>query len=56
MENGRIEKGREEIRYVFVLELCVFWIPRVLVWRLVAPFLGFCGEITQTLDLLKLCG
>ena len=49
-------RGRREIRYVFVFELCVIWIPRVLVWRLVAHFLGFCGEITQTLDLLNSCG
>ena len=30
-------RGRREIRYVFVFELCVIWIPRVLVWRLVVP-------------------
>ena len=24
-------------RYVFILKSCVFWIPKVLVWRLVPP-------------------
>ena len=30
-------------RYVFILESCVFWIPRVLVWRLVAP----CSRVLE---------
>ena len=31
-------------RYVFILKSWVFWIPKVLVWRLVPSFLGFCGR------------
>ena len=31
-------------RYVFILKSWVFWIPKVLVWRLVPFFLGFCGR------------
>ena len=30
-------------RYVFILESCVFWIPRVLVWRLAAP----CSRVLE---------
>ena len=35
---------------MFVLESSVFWIPRALVWRLVAPLSRVLEEITQTLD------
>ena len=31
-------------------------IARVFLWRLVTPFLGFCEEITLTLEFLKFCG
>ena len=31
-------------RYVFILKSWVFWIPKVLVWRIVPSFLGFCGR------------
>ena len=31
-------------RYVFILKSWVFWIPKVLVWRFVPSFLGFCGR------------
>ena len=35
---------------MFVLESSVFWIPRALVWRLVAHLSRVLEEITQTLD------
>ena len=40
-------------RYVFVLNSWVFWIPKVLVWRIVAPLSRVLEEITQTLDLVE---
>ena len=40
-------------RYVFVLNSWVFWIPKVLVWRIVAPLSRVLEEITQTLDFVK---
>ena len=33
---GRRRRRRRK-RYVFILKSCVFWISKVLVWRLVAP-------------------
>ena len=36
---------------MFVLESLVFWIPRALVWRLVAPLSRVLKESTQTLDI-----
>ena len=45
--------------YVFVLESCVFWVfgmnSRVFHGDQFLIFLGFCGEIILTLELLKLC-
>ena len=40
-------------RYVFVLNSWVFWIPKVLVWRIVAPLSRVLEEITQTLDFVE---
>ena len=40
-------------RYVFVLNSLVFWIPKVLVWRIVAPLSRVLEEITQTLDFVE---
>ena len=40
-------------RYVFVLNSWVFWNPKVLVWKIVAPSSGVLEEITQTLDFVK---
>ena len=42
--------GEEEDQGMFVLKSSVFWIPKALVWRLVAPLSGVLEEITQTLD------
>ena len=36
-------------RYVFVSNSWVFWIPKVLVWKIVAPLSRVLEEITQTL-------
>ena len=41
-------------RYVFVLNSWVFWIPKVLVWRIVAPLSRVLEEITQTLDFIEI--
>ena len=50
-EKKRKKRRRRRLkRYVFVLESSVFWIPRALVWRLVAPLSRVLKEITQTLD------
>ena len=40
-------------RYVFVLNSWVFWIPKVLGWRIVAPLSRVLKEITQTLDFVE---
>ena len=40
-------------RYVFVLNSWVFWIPKVLGWRIVAPLSRVLEEITQTLDFVE---
>ena len=40
-------------RYVFVLNSWVFWIPKVLVWRIVAPLSRVLEENTQTLDFVE---
>ena len=40
-------------RYVFVLNSWVFWIPKVLVWRIVAPLSRVLEEITQTIDFVE---
>ena len=40
-------------RYVFVLNSWVFWIPKVLVWRIVAPLSRVLEEITQTLHFVE---
>ena len=42
--------GEEEDQGMFFLESSVFWIPRALVWRLVAPLSRVLEESTQTLD------
>ena len=42
--------GEEEDQGMFVLESSVFWIPRALVWRLVAHLSRVLEESTQTLD------
>ena len=50
------EKEREKKakpRYVFVLNSWLFWIPKVLVWRIVAPLSRVLEEITQTLDFVE---
>ena len=54
-EEGEGE-GEDQKGMFSCMESSVFWVPKVLVWRLVPYFLGFCGEITQTLELLKLWG
>ena len=48
--------GEDQTKVCFILKSLVFWIPKVLVWRLVPSFLGFVEEITPNLDLLRLCG
>ena len=40
-------------RYVFVLNSWVFWIPKILVWRSVAPLSRVLEEINQTLDFVE---
>ena len=40
-------------RYVFDLNSWVFWIPKVLGWRIVAPLSRVLEEITQTLDFVE---
>ena len=40
-------------RYVFVLNSWVFWILKVLGWRIVAPLSRVLEEITQTLDFVE---
>ena len=40
-------------RYVFIWNSWVFWIPKVLVWRIVAPLSRVLEEITQTLDFVE---
>ena len=48
------EKGKKaKPRYVFVLNSWVFLIPKVLVWRIVAPLSRVLEEITQTLDFVE---
>ena len=52
----RKEKEKEKKakpRYVFVLNSWVFWIPKVLIWRIVAPLSRVLEEITQTLDFVE---
>ena len=62
-EEEEEEEEGEEQRYVFLYEIkCILMskvigvIARVFLWRLVAPFLGFCGEITLTLEFLNFYG
>ena len=55
-ERKRRKKEKEKKakpRYVFVLNSWVFWIPKVLVWKIVAPSSRVLEEITQTLDFVE---
>ena len=56
-ERKRRKKKEKEKKakptYVFVLNSWVFWIPKVLVWRIVAPLSRVLEEITQTLDFVE---
>ena len=47
------KEKKAKSRYVFVLNSWVFWIPNVLVWRIVAPLSRVLEEITQTLDFVE---
>ena len=49
----RKKEKKTKPRYVFVLNSWVFWIPKVLVWRIVAPLSRVLEEITQTLDFVE---
>ena len=56
MKKKRKKKEKEKKakpRYVFVLNSWVFWIPKVLVWRIVAPLSRVLEENTQTLDFFE---
>ena len=41
------EEGEDQTKVCFILNSWVFWIPKVLVWRLAPSFLGFCGRDHQ---------
>ena len=50
------EEGEGEEDQNLGMESCliwVFWIPRVLGWRIVAPLSRVLEEITQTLDFVE---
>ena len=51
-EEEKEEEGgeEEEDQGMFVLESSVFWIPRALVWRFVAPLSRVLEDINQTLE------
>ena len=41
-EEGEGEEGQTKVCFYF--KSSVFWIPKVLVWRIVLSFLRFCGR------------
>ena len=52
----RKRSGRRPKRYVFVFESCVIWIPRILVWRLVAPCSRVLRRDHPNPRFLEVCG